>query len=442
MTWQHLRGALLAAIAVLIVPGVVAPNAQGIDSSSEAVIVCRLPVTEHMHPVSHLQQPVQWISEARKGGEPSATFIVTYTGFPDGAEEAFQAAVDIWAQHITSSVPIEIEATWEDLGENVLGAAGPFIQRNFSAAPLSDTWYPTALANAMAGSDLNSSSPDIQASFNSNFDSWYFGTDGNPPEGSFELTTIVLHELAHGLGFIGSFMVANGRGTYEINGSSLIFDRLAEDQFGQSLLNASIYPNNSTQLAVALQDSVLFSGGTVVGTHEAPAPLFAPDEWSEGTSFAHYDEMTFEAGTANGLMTPFLVTQEIFRSPGPLACAALQDIGWTLAAPCADVVGEPENPPPVDPPNPSALYTFERVGPNPISVSTEFTLFVQNSQGVEVFLVDGVGRRVRTLLDRRTVGADSFTPIFLSSSGLPSGVYFLRVVGEEFDDVKSVVVVR
>ena len=43
---------------------------------------------------------------------------------------------------------------------------------------------------------------DIVANFNSSFE-WYLGTDGNAGT-SYDLMTVVLHELAHGLGFIGS----------------------------------------------------------------------------------------------------------------------------------------------------------------------------------------------------------------------------------------------
>ena len=57
----------------------------------------------------------------------SATITVTYTGFSQEAEDAFQFAVDIWELQIASDITIEIEATWESLDPDVLGSAGPAI---------------------------------------------------------------------------------------------------------------------------------------------------------------------------------------------------------------------------------------------------------------------------------------------------------------------------
>ncbi len=135
-------------------------------------------------------------------GARLATISVTYTGFTAAAQAAFQAAVDVWASQITSTVPISIAATYTPLGPGILGQAGPHsFRRNFPNG-LTNTWYPVALANKRAGFDLDTAAPDIDAQFSSNF-SWYFGTDGNPPPGTYDFMTVVLHELGHGLGFLG-----------------------------------------------------------------------------------------------------------------------------------------------------------------------------------------------------------------------------------------------
>ncbi len=58
----------------------------------------------------------------------------------------------------------------------VLGSAGPgYLLRNFPGAPRSGVFYPAALANKFAGSDL-SASADLTANFNSTYANWYFGT--------------------------------------------------------------------------------------------------------------------------------------------------------------------------------------------------------------------------------------------------------------------------
>ena len=89
----------------------------------------------------------------------------------------------------------------------VLGSAGPnTTHSDFPNAPYPMTWYHQALANKLAGEDLDPSA-DIGITFNSAIGrpncirvGWYFGVDGN--EGNqIELLPVVLHEMGHGLGF-------------------------------------------------------------------------------------------------------------------------------------------------------------------------------------------------------------------------------------------------
>jgi hypothetical protein len=144
------------------------------------------------------------------GAAPLSTFVVTYNGFISQAQTAFQAAVDIWASQIQSSVPIRVTANWTTLSPDVLGSAGPtYVFRNFSGAPSANTFYAAALAKKLSGTDLTAGLPDsadIVANFNSSF-SWYFGTDGNAGS-QFDLMSVVLHELGHSLGFFGSMTVS------------------------------------------------------------------------------------------------------------------------------------------------------------------------------------------------------------------------------------------
>jgi hypothetical protein len=125
----------------------------------------------------------------------------------------FQAAADIWGALLPSAVTIGVEAQFDPLpcspDQAYLGFAGTLeVFRDFPGAELTGTWYPVALANKLAGVDLSTDN-DIGIFFNSDIDNnnnclqntnWYYGLDGN--EGSdVELLPVVLHELAHGLGF-------------------------------------------------------------------------------------------------------------------------------------------------------------------------------------------------------------------------------------------------
>jgi len=104
------------------------------------------------------------------GNDRASTINVNYTGFTAPAQAAFQYAVDIWASLITSSVTINVNAQFAPLAPGVLGSAGASsIHRNFAGAPIANTWYPQALANSLAGSDLDAGQADLNASFSSTF---------------------------------------------------------------------------------------------------------------------------------------------------------------------------------------------------------------------------------------------------------------------------------
>lgn len=265
-----------------------------------------------------------------------ATFEVEYVEpFPAEARAAFQLAVDIWSERVESSVPIRIRARWEEADEaDILGTASPRVIANFSGSPQANTWYASALADALAGQDVDSSEPDISASFNSTFPSWYFGLDANPPAGEFDLTTVVLHELGHGLGFIGSMTVEAEVGSWGIGsqGYPVIYDRFAERGDGTPLLSLS---NFSASLAGALTSGAVFFDGPTARAQGASLPeIYAPAAWQPGSSFSHLDEQTYAPGTLNALMTPRFSRGEAVHDPGPITCGALRDMGWMLGAAC------------------------------------------------------------------------------------------------------------
>jgi hypothetical protein len=127
---------------------------------------------------------------------------------------AFQFAANIWGATINSSVPITIRASWAalqcDATTAVLGQAtsvGTF--RNFPNAPVPNTWYTGALANALSGIDLDPNAAEISAQFNSNLGNanclggrgFYLGLDGAHGANE-DLVSVLMHEFAHGLGFL------------------------------------------------------------------------------------------------------------------------------------------------------------------------------------------------------------------------------------------------
>ncbi len=142
------------------------------------------------------------------GGNPGTTL---------GAQRlnAFQYAADLWGALLDSPVEIRIEASFDPLtctkDTGVLGSARPISAvSDFPNAPHPGTWYTVALANSLAGFELGSASDGhIKAQFNSKLGTagcldglqWYYGLDDNHGDKE-DLVTVLLHEFAHGLGFL------------------------------------------------------------------------------------------------------------------------------------------------------------------------------------------------------------------------------------------------
>ncbi|MEO0403651.1 MAG: hypothetical protein AAF193_02145, partial [Bacteroidota bacterium] len=270
--------------------------------------------------------PAQFEPDA---AERSAIITVNYNGFPANAQSAFEYAVTIWESVLTSSVPIIIDANWASLSGGTLGFAGAngFYQ-NFPGAEVSNVFYPQALANKLRGSDNSVVQPDISCTFNSNVN-WYYGTDGNTPGGQFDFVTVVLHELGHGLGFLGSGNVSGAQGFIGFSGTDVIYDRFVENQAGNDIVT---FANGSTALGNELTGDQLYWFGTE-GVNEAGGTrprIYAPSSWNGGSSYSHLREGSYPAGNVNSLMTPFLGTAEANHNPGPIVEGMFEDMGWTV----------------------------------------------------------------------------------------------------------------
>jgi hypothetical protein len=276
-------------------------------------------------------------------GTPGATFAVTYdAGFNanPSAKAAFQAAVDVWATRIRSSQTIRVNATFVDLGFSedgyFLGFGGPTTSRNnFANAPIANTNYPIALANALANTDLSPSTLDMNLEFNSNSNvPWFYGLSGGGPATQNDFVSVVMHELGHGLGFIGtagfgSDTIANGGCGVANNGcfaaTPWVYDRFAETTAGTSLLSFA-----SPSVALGNQLQTLHGNqfdGPNTRAAGGPALLETPTPWSS-SSYSHLDDNY--SGTPDRMMSPSLITGTSVHDPGPLMLGMFQDLGWKL----------------------------------------------------------------------------------------------------------------
>lgn len=137
---------------------------------------------------------------------------------------AYQFAMDLWGSVLESDAIVFVGASFAPLRctatSGVLGSAGTtFIFSDFAPGVVSNTWYGSALADSIAGGDLNPGFIDINSRFNGDIGvnpdcltggDWYYGLDGKTPAGKFNFLNVVMHEIGHGLGFQGFTSVAGG----------------------------------------------------------------------------------------------------------------------------------------------------------------------------------------------------------------------------------------
>lgn len=270
------------------------------------------------------------------GGNPGTTVGAQRTN-------VFLRAADIWSRMLTSTVPVRVQAQFVPQFCNsfsaTLGSAGPItIVGNFAGAVVPNTWYHVALGNAQAGVDLAPTANDISASFNSNLNGnpaclggnqWYYGLDNNPPPGDIDFLGVILHELAHGLGF--STVVGPPSWTAP--------SPLPNDIWSYFLFDATLGVNWTAltpagkQFSATNTGNLTWSGANVTaaatgvltsGINAATGfvQMYAPSTYSGGSSVSHFDTAVFP----NELMEPFFTNP---TNKVGLAQPLFQDIGWT-----------------------------------------------------------------------------------------------------------------
>lgn len=257
-------------------------------------------------------------------GERKSEWRINFISVPDEAKKAIQAAVDIWSANFSSKVPINIDVLWER-GQNssVLGSARPgFYFNSFPGAPDDDLWYPSALANALAANDLDPKQPEIVLKLNSMI-LWYFGVDGRPNRQTYDLSSVVLHEIGHGLGFLSNAEYDQYFGT------GYMFQPTPYDAFVQLPDNRTFldFCSRSADLGKAMIGELVWSGVEGIGANNGIKPkLYTPSPYLDGSSITHLDEDVFAKSSTDALMTPNLEPGESFSQIGPIAIGMIADM--------------------------------------------------------------------------------------------------------------------
>ena len=254
----------------------------------------------------------------------------------------FQRAFDLWGYQLNSVVPIQVQASFSALPctptQAVLGSAGAItVNRDFPGAPFASTWFSAALANSIAGVDLDGgTADDISAQFNRDIDNnpaclaglnWYYGLDANPPGPDIEFLTVILHELGHGLGFQSFVNPANGQvlAGFEDVWSWFLGDATLLKRWVAMTAAEKMFSATNTGNLVWIGPNVTAQAGTLTGgVHSLGfVQMFAPNPLQGGSSVSHWDT----AVTPNELMEPSFTN---LTTDVGLAFELFQDISWNM----------------------------------------------------------------------------------------------------------------
>ena len=283
--------------------------------------------------VSRRPSPFANSRMAAVANEPGS-FVITYNDeFPEETKAAFEYAIELFDQELYLLVDINIVVNQAPAtNPNALASAGPWTY--YTSTDTSNRWYPVGLWNQLRNTDQEPSNPDIQVTINSDFTDWYYATDGQVPSNQIDFVSVVMHEFCHGLGFLGSNSY-----TEETDSYSLGYDLSGETR--PTVYDELIFSGDSTALTDFIglsadlftqltSDDLHMHSSRVAEDFEGRPKVYAPTEYSQGSTLGHLDESTYTQGDANSLMSPIINYGESNHDIGPVVRAYFDAIGYTL----------------------------------------------------------------------------------------------------------------
>jgi hypothetical protein len=271
---------------------------------------------------------------------------------------SFIKAAEILTDQVASSETIIVDARFSALKCNansaILGSAGASSNLAYPSdrsGVTANTFYPIALLNSIMGSDTDTTESDVTAQFNSNIgnsnclqgsNGWYYGF-ATPSQNFIGFTTVLLHEITHGLGFASLTNASSGEKSsglddifsnflfslagdadWSIAGGLTNRERAASAVSGTGLLWTGINTNTKAQglLTAGFND---VNNDEIFGTNDR-IQMYAPNPFKGGSSVSHFNT----ALSPNELMEPQYTEGQYTLG---LAIYLLKDIGWSVSPP-------------------------------------------------------------------------------------------------------------
>eukprot|EP00183_Erythrolobus_madagascarensis_P005381 CAMPEP_0185857144 /NCGR_PEP_ID=MMETSP1354-20130828/29355_1 /TAXON_ID=708628 /ORGANISM="Erythrolobus madagascarensis, Strain CCMP3276" /LENGTH=777 /DNA_ID=CAMNT_0028559411 /DNA_START=296 /DNA_END=2629 /DNA_ORIENTATION=+ len=256
----------------------------------------------------------------------TSTIEITFDGVPGpsfalGVKIGMQIVADFWE----SEVPVRVLVSFKtNPSFDFIGFATAL-----SVFEVDGLLMPIASAEAVLGrGDLNPGSFDIQVDINLQRE-WFTARTGSPPSNEFDLPSVVIHEMMHGLFFTGNLGVefddTDGNVGFVRGGRLTAYDayvglRAEETEEEECAFYGYLGDNlesKSTELARALTSNrASFLRVLDVGTIENA--IYAPSDFATGSSIVHFD-VTIESFDQCDVLMSFVITAgQSIRCVGPV----------------------------------------------------------------------------------------------------------------------------
>jgi hypothetical protein len=277
---------------------------------------------------------------------------------------SFIKAAEILSKQLVSSQTIIVDAAFAELSCNsssaILGSAGAAASlANINPMPAdatSNTFYPIGLINSLGNTDYQSNLSDINSKFNSNIgnsgclensNGWYYGFD-DAPVNYIGFTTVLLHEMTHGVGFAS--LVDPSSGAKPVGLDDVFSNHLYSKSDAATWSNAGGLSDEQRAISAISNTGLLWHGSNVntqavdlltAGYDDTDmsnsftsgdrVQMYAPDPVESGSSVSHFDT----AASPNEIMEPQYTEGQLNLG---LALYLLKDIGWDIVVPFSTTI--------------------------------------------------------------------------------------------------------
>lgn len=258
-------------------------------------------------------------------------FRITYLGnrMPKDARAVFELSAKTWADNFESTIPVRVAVDWSQLGQDTLGEANTAfnVDGERHEKLIDGVKYGSVMAAALTGKDfVDANQPHIHMRFDQSTP-WHLDKNKDAPAGQWDLETVALHELTHGLFFSGAIDASRLRGTAEYqDGSPARFDRFITATAGGSWVRVC----SPREKFGALTEAGLRFTNKGTNTNMS---LFAPPQYQKGSSTYHLDDQRYRGDCerlgikdedCSDLMTPQLLDGYTQRRLGETTLSILR----------------------------------------------------------------------------------------------------------------------